>query len=88
MRAEKTEMFKKLKNKKGSKEYEEWFLRYIPSENKTKKVETKKDENKKDENKKDETKHNKTIKKHWKKKYEGKKNKKTKKGLLSRFFNL
>ena len=88
MRAEKTEMFKKLKNKKSSKEYEEWFLRYIPSENKTKKVENKKDETKKDESKKDETKHNKTIKKHWKKKNEAKKNKKTKKGLLSRFFNL
>ena len=30
MRGEKTEIFKKLKNKKDSKEYEEWFLNYKP----------------------------------------------------------
>tara|TARA_X000001036_G_scaffold438937_1_gene488198 strand:+ start:1829 stop:3238 length:1410 start_codon:yes stop_codon:yes gene_type:complete len=32
MRNEKTEMFKALKNKRNSKEYEEWFLRYEPGE--------------------------------------------------------
>ena len=32
MREEKAEMYKKLKNKRNSKDYEWWFLRYIPSE--------------------------------------------------------
>ena len=32
MRAEKTEMYQLLKKKKGTKEYEWWFLRYIPEE--------------------------------------------------------
>jgi len=30
IRAEKTKMFKKLYKKKGTKEYEEWFLKYLP----------------------------------------------------------
>jgi len=30
MRSEKTNKFKELKDKKGTKEYEEWFLNYIP----------------------------------------------------------
>jgi hypothetical protein len=30
MRAEKTEKFAELKDKKGTPEYEEWFLRYRP----------------------------------------------------------
>ena len=34
MRNEKTEMFKALKDKRKSKEYEEWFLRYEPGEKK------------------------------------------------------
>ena len=41
MREEKAVMYKKLKANKGSKEWEWWFLRYIPAENKsstTKKV--------------------------------------------------
>lgn len=32
MRAEKTKKYKELRHKKGSKEYESWFLRYIPAE--------------------------------------------------------
>jgi hypothetical protein len=32
MRAEKTEMFKLLKNKRDNPEYERWFLKYIPNE--------------------------------------------------------
>ena len=32
IRAEKAEMFKKLAKKRGSKEYEEWFLKYVPSQ--------------------------------------------------------
>jgi hypothetical protein len=36
IRAEKAEMFKKLANKKGTKEYDEWFLKYVPAQlNKT-----------------------------------------------------
>jgi hypothetical protein len=31
-RKEKTKKYKELKNKKGTKEYEEWFLKYIPAE--------------------------------------------------------
>jgi hypothetical protein len=33
MRAEKAEMFKRLANKKGTPEYERWFLKYNPSSN-------------------------------------------------------
>jgi hypothetical protein len=33
MRFEKTEKYEELKNKKDTREYEEWFLRYIPYEN-------------------------------------------------------
>jgi hypothetical protein len=32
MRAEKAEKFKELKNKKGTKEYDEWFLNYRPED--------------------------------------------------------
>ena len=37
MRNTKAEKFKELKNKKGSREYESWFLRYIPFEVKNEK---------------------------------------------------
>lgn len=33
MRNEKSKKFKELKTKKGSREYEEWFLRYTPGDN-------------------------------------------------------
>ena len=36
MRAEKAEKFKELKNKKGKPEYDDWFLRYRPTDSKTK----------------------------------------------------
>ena len=36
MRAEKSIKFKELQNKRNSKEYKEWFFRYIPDEKKTK----------------------------------------------------
>lgn len=32
MRIEKSEKYKELKNKRNSREYEEWFLKYIPAE--------------------------------------------------------
>jgi hypothetical protein len=34
LRAKKTEMFRLLANKKGTREYEEWFLKYSPNKNK------------------------------------------------------
>lgn len=37
MRYEKTEKYEELKNKRGTREFEEWFLRYIPYENAGKK---------------------------------------------------
>ena len=38
MRTEKSNKFKELKDKKGTKEYEEWFLNYRPGEKKEEKV--------------------------------------------------
>jgi hypothetical protein len=35
IRAKKADKFKELRNKKNSKEYEEWFLRYNPGERKS-----------------------------------------------------
>jgi hypothetical protein len=37
VRNEKAEKFKELQGKKGSREYEEWFLRYVPGDKKGKK---------------------------------------------------
>jgi len=39
LRAEKAEKFKELKNKKGTKEYNEWFLNYRPEDKNEKKME-------------------------------------------------
>jgi hypothetical protein len=41
LRAEKAEKFKELKNKKGTKEYDEWFLNYRPEDNVENKFENK-----------------------------------------------
>ena len=60
MRAQKTEKFKELKDKRGSTEYEEWFLRYRPSE-KNKKVD-KVDKDESNTTKKKKPKKNKTKK--------------------------
>ena len=35
MRFEKTAKYEELKGKRNSREFEEWFLRYIPYENKS-----------------------------------------------------
>ena len=51
MRNEKTEMFNKLKGKRNSKEYEQWFLKYQPEKKNTKKQKNAKKTKK--ENKKD-----------------------------------
>jgi hypothetical protein len=42
MRALKTKKYKELKDKKGTKEYNEWFLRYVPSDTKKRKTSKKK----------------------------------------------
>jgi hypothetical protein len=61
MRAEKSEKFNELKHKKGAEEYDEWFLRYRPSDSKEAK-EVKKEEKKILVTKKNKTKKNKTKK--------------------------
>ena len=43
MRNTKAEKYKELKNKRNSKEYESWFLRYVPFEEKMEKKEKKED---------------------------------------------
>lgn len=70
MRQEKTEKFKELKNKKGTKDYEWYFLRYVPAEED-------KDYNPDDEKKKNKKKKKKKTKKKTKK--QNKPKKKTKK---------
>jgi len=63
IRAEKSEMFEKLKNKRGTKEYDSYFLRYTPGEKKNKKSQTKKLQTKKSKNRKHKNrKTNKSIK--------------------------
>ena len=47
MRAEKAEMYQLLRKKKGTKQYEWWFLRYIPEEIKRKQRRRKKIKQKK-----------------------------------------
>ena len=71
IRSEKTEKFKELKNKRGTKEYEKYFLKYVP---KDKEVKSKKEQTKK------QTKNKKTKKQTKDKKTDKRqKNKKTKK---------
>jgi hypothetical protein len=57
MRSKKAEMYKKLK--KGTKEFNEWFLRYIPQQEEYKKKQIKKNKTKKNKTKKNKTKKNK-----------------------------
>ena len=45
MRSEKSDKFKELKNKKNTKEYEMWFLKYVPT-NKSKTIKKKEKKNK------------------------------------------
>ena len=40
IRAEKAEQFKKLSKKRNTRNYEEWFLRYIPREERKRKIKT------------------------------------------------
>ena len=62
MRSEKMKTYEELKSNKNSKEYEEWFLKYRPSDKKEKKPKTK--QTKKSKTKKTKkTKKNKTKKK-------------------------
>ena len=50
MRNTKAEKYKELKNQRNSKEYESWFLRYVPFEEKMEKKEKKEDNMKKGNN--------------------------------------
>ena len=45
IRANKSDKFKELKNKMGTKEYDMWFLKYIPSNSKGKRKNIKKKSN-------------------------------------------
>ena len=75
MRNTKAEKYKELKGKRGTKEFESWFLRYVPFEEKMAK----------EEKKKDHSKYKKTMKsKKGKKGKKGNKNK-TKKGIFGLF---
>ena len=89
MRTTKAEKYKELKNQRNSKEYESWFLRYVPFEEKMAKEERKKDKTsgKKHLSKKDSSKYNKTMKGKKGKGYKkSKKNKtKAKKGMFGLF---
>ena len=73
MRMEKSEMFEKLKNKKGTEEYERWFLKYSPKRSDNSYPLGK--EYKKDRNKKDRKTNFRTIRKQ-------KKQRKTRRGKL------
>ena len=89
MRNTKAEMYKELKGKRGTKEFDSWFLRYVPFEEKMAKEERKKDKTsgKKHLSKKDSSKYNKTMKGTKGRGYKkSKKNKtKTKKGMFGLF---
>jgi len=70
MRKEKAEMFDKLKNKRSGKEWDRYFLKYIPGKNSNinKKSKTKKSKTKKSKTKKSKTKKSKTKKSKFKSK--------------------
>jgi hypothetical protein len=76
MREEKAQKYKELKNQRNSKEFESWFLRYVPFEDQMEKEDTQlKTENKKLKNQ---------TKKH-KPKRENKKKRKSKKNIVEIF---
>jgi hypothetical protein len=61
MRAEKAEKYNELKDKKKDQEYEEWFLRYRPTDNKTKTDDPKNKKTKRNKRKKRQTRKRKGI---------------------------
>jgi len=87
MRNTKAEMYKELKGKRGTKEFDSWFLRYVPFEEKMAKEERKKDKiiEKKHISKKDSSKYNKTMKGKKGRGYKKSKKNKTKKGMFGLF---
>lgn len=86
MRAAKTDKFRELKEKRGTREYEEWFLNYVPD---TKKTTTPQSEKSKKTTKKTTTKTTKkTSKKQMKSKMKTKKQRKSKNKGKKRVFNL
>lgn len=82
MRAHKNEMFQSLKNKRGTREYEEWFLNYKPVANKGKNSEPENENTETDENVETQT----IIPKSKKKKNKSKKGK-SKRRTSSKVFN-
>jgi hypothetical protein len=89
MRAQKAAKFKELQNKKGTEEYEEWFLNYKPN-NKDYKKEMQKEIDKQDEKDEKIRKHNKGKKNKTYKNREkkSKKNTKRNKNIFSFGFNI
>jgi hypothetical protein len=65
--SEKTDKFKELKNKRNTKEYEEWFLKYVPGDNQKDDKKDDKKEEQNSEHKKDTRKNKKDAKKNIKK---------------------
>jgi hypothetical protein len=82
MRAHKNEMFQSLKNKRGTREYEEWFLNYKPVANKGKNSEPENENTETDENVETQT----IVPKSKKKKNKSKKGK-SKRRTSSKVFN-
>jgi hypothetical protein len=68
IRAEKSNVYKKLKDKRGSQEWDWYFLRYIPHEENEKKFKPKKSKSKKSKSKKSKSKKSKPKKSKRKKK--------------------
>jgi len=87
MRNTKAEKYKELKGKRGTKEFESWFLRYVPFEEKMAKEERKHDKNsgKKHTTKKDNSKYKKTMKGNKGRGDKKSKKNKTKKGMFGLF---
>jgi len=94
MRAEKTEKFRELKDKRGTREFEEWFLNYNPNTKSSKMIENEKTPSKKYKKTGKTVKTVKTIKTVKKgttaktKMKKTKKQRKSKKNAKKRFFNL
>lgn len=84
----KAEKFQELKNKRGTKEYEEWFLRYNPSEREKTKSSKKKTEKKSKKSKKNSKQKQEKKKTKKNKNQEKKKTKKMRLGFFSRLMNV
>lgn len=90
IRQEKTEKYNELKNKRGTKEYDKYFLKYYPAEKKGKTTKAKNNENgKKTQKKGDKSKSQKTQKRGNKSKSQkSQKTQKNRKSLIERIKNI